>query len=326
MVRIVSNKGKVSGSGVSGSTISASLGKSGVVGRMIETDQDTRGRRSDKKWSVGNMLPATTAIINVYQLEDKWKRGGKAEKRRSGRGNPVGEVREVRQEAPRTSTVSGSSRAKPPREESTAVSPAFSDRRYYTGIFKRGDLVPLKSESNSEYIKANAAHKAKMLELRDAAQEKVSNIEREYDEKIQSSTKATEDILKSQRREDPIRALGTTVKRLGIKVDTREGVWDARKAEYKMYNPSLPDQREAIALAMAYADKNGMLNEVPPPVVPVARQLNGLPLSYYIRKKDFPWYNSSQRRKKIKRPMVRRKPVTKGKKRVVVKKHNGGKR
>ena len=316
MVKNVSNKGNASGSGSSGSTTSAIIRKSGVIGRLIETDQDTRGRRSNKKWSVSNMLPATTAIINVYQLEDKWKRDGVAEKRRLGRGAPVRETREVRTESPKASNVSGSGRTKPPREESTEVSPMFPNRRYYTGVFKRGDLVPLTIESKADYIKANAEHRKKMMEIRDKAQEKVSNVEKDYEEKIGQRNKENEDVLKGQRREDPIRVLGTTAKRLGIKVDTREGVWDARKAEYQRYNPSIPDQREAIALAMAYADKNGMLNEVPPPVVAVARQLNGLPLSYYIRKKEFPWYNSS-RRKKVKHPMARRK---------VVMKRKGGKR
>jgi hypothetical protein len=270
------------------------------------------------------MLPATTAIINVYQLEDKWKRGGARDKRSIGRGTPVRETREVREEAPRTSTASGSGRAKPPREESTETSPAFPTRRYYTSGIRRGDLLPLKNESNSDYMKANAEHRKKMIELRDKAQEKVSKVEKEYEEKIGQRNKENEDVLKAQRREDPVAALGKLSQQVGVKTDTNEGRWANNKG-YTRYDPSNPTHRITIEQAIKYASKEGLLNTVPPAIMGVKRTLREPPKSYYIQN-ELQWYNQRSRRKKLKHPMAKRKPIVKNSKKRHVVKHKGGRR
>jgi hypothetical protein len=270
------------------------------IPRQLETDADTRksGRREVE------VLPASTAIVNVYQLWRKKVKGGFADKKSAG--------------------ISQSKKGK--KRSSIYVEQSKPQKRYVsflTGryIDEQGNLIQMNGESDIEYEKNNRKQHQLAEAAKQAAEQEAINKTAENIKNIKEQAEFGKTVVAKSNAVSP---KGLLLKRL---VKDRIPYTDDNKRmeldrRYSGRSLGEPDDIIRINRAINNAIKEGRMGEVPPPIIAVGSRTNSpsTTMTVYV-KNDL----SESRRKKIIRSKTKRLVHGNKKKRVIMK-GKGGKR
>jgi len=308
--------------------------------RFGEKDSDTRG--ADR--APVEMLPSRLAIVNVYQLYNKHVLGGVGQKRRypepeKGKGKGKGK------------NADGN---KPEKKEKTGGTYRWGMEKIKSGTIGNVDYdmfghpMPVEGETRSEYNKRTFAflNKYNGIELpgaiyrvitesskaKKAKQDEANKNNAQRDENLNKTKKEQDEVaeqrLKEERAGNPLYILDKLVKENKIHTEPSYGRYE-KNPDYSMRDPNNPNDVIDIKNAIKNAIKEKRLPQKPgqPHAIIAVQTTMSTPPKYYFIRNDL---STSRKRKlilsKVKRPMLKKKPITHGNKRRVVMKKKGGKR
>lgn len=303
--------------------------------RFGEKDSDTRG--ADR--APVEMLPSRLAIVNVYQLYNKHVTGGVGQKRRypepekgKGKGKNAGGVKQEK--------TGGTYRWQKEKQLAGTIGDTDYD------LF--GHPMPVEGETRSEYNKRTFAflNKYNGVELpgaiyrvitesskaKKSKQDEANKNNAQRDENLNKTKKEQDEVaeqrLKEERENNPLYVLWKLVRDEKIHTEPSYGKYE-KNPDYSMRDPNNPNDVLDIKNAIKNAIKEKRLPQKPgqPHAIIAVQTTMSMPPKYYFIRNDL---STSRKRKlilsKVKRPMLKKKPITHGNKRRVVMKKKGGKR
>jgi len=294
--------------------------------RLGERDTDTR--KSGR--SPVTMLPARLAIVNVYQLDDKIKVGGKRDKSKGKKGGKKSSVPidqtplyikygydlpAVKEEDGVALNAKGYPARKPEEDKSTY------NKRVFAWANKKG------------LINKNTQPKAKPKSKEEIEKEKAEQDLIENSKKIRESRDQADALVREMNKKQPRWILWDIVKAKKIKTEPTVSYYEQHKDEYERLDPN-EENLERIKQSIANAQRANILKTKqgePATIIAIMPTQLQPPTAFYIRKNVL---QPMPRRKKmartiVKRPLkatVKKHPVSHGNKRRVVMKKKGGKR
>jgi hypothetical protein len=291
--------------------------------RLGETDKDTR--KSGR--SPVTMLPARLAIVNVYQLADKIKVGGKKDKAKKGKkGNQTNKAPDqmplavrygyglvaVSEEDGVALNENGYPATLPQEDKSTY------NKRVFGWLNKTGRM----NKNTQTKFGKKSEEQAGKDSTGEAVNDEAKNL-REMRDRNDANVRA-------ENAKQPRWILWEIVKANKIKTEPTVSKYENDEVNYSRRDPTADFDK--IKRAIANAKKDGRLITKagqPPNIVAIQPTMLQPPTAFYI-KNDI---SESRKRKlmhsKVKRPLkasVKKHPVSHGNKRRVVMKKKGGKR
>lgn len=274
--------------------------------RPSETDSQTRG-----EGRIGvRMEPATKAIINVYELVQKTKAGGRAEKK-SGRSQPA---------VASTAKAGSGQKSAPVSKSRRSIVPGFEQYMVRPDGSLELDAEQKRKTTDKEYTRLNNEHRVKLAEI-------ISKQRSEEEAKTVAAIKTAQESRTAFKSDSPKNILVRRMKELKIPLTTEAKIDnDIRYSGRPLTDEGIAEINRAFDAAIA----EGRMSEVPPPFIALTTRTNS-PMNtttVYI-KNDLSFRRRKMTHTKVKRPMhanKRKMPLVKGSKKRVVMKKKGGRR
>ena len=289
--------------------------------RLGETDKDTR--KSGR--SPVTMLPARLAIVNVYQLADKIKLGGKKDK--SKKGKKGGKTTVAPDQTPLyvkygygLPAVSEEDGVELNEKGYPATKPGEDKSSYNKRVFAWANKKGL--------INKNTQPKPKQKTAAEIAKEEAEKALIDNSKTIREARDKADADVREMNKKQPRWILWDIVKSKKIKTEPTVSYYEQHDEEYERLNPT-QENFDRIKQSIANAERANILKTKqgePATIIAIMPTQLQPPTAFYIRKNVL---QPTPRRKKMMKPVSKRhikKPISHGNKKRKVVMRKGGKR